>query len=127
MKTQDKLYNQHNENKEWTSKLKFYKEELEILKKRLAEIAARNNQSDVLKEVEHFQNQFIVQRNNIDEIAHAVNLNEEALIDEVKKNPVAVDRRKVNDHAHERDLVESLEKSLNDIRSEFNRFAAKWL
>lgn len=127
MKAQDKIYDQHNENIEWVNKLKFYKEEIEILKKRLAEIAAKNNQQDVLKDVERFQNQFIIQRNNIDEIAHTVNLNETQLMEEVKKNPVAVDRRKVDDHADERELVNGFEKNLNELRTEFNRFAAKWL
>lgn len=127
MKEQGKIYSQHSENTEWSNKLNFYRDELDILKKRLAEIAAKNNQQEVMKEVEHFQNQFIIQSNNIDEIAHTVRMNEKTLVEEMRKNPVAVDHRKVDDHTDERELVNGFEKNLIEIRNEFNRFASKWL
>lgn len=127
MKEQEKIYTLHAENTEWTNKLKFYKDEIELLKGRLAEIASKNNHSDVLKSVEHFQNQFIIQKNNIDEISHAVKMGEEKLISEIQKNPVAVDHKKMPDHSKERDLVEGFEKNFNAIRSEFKTFAAKWM
>jgi CBS-domain-containing membrane protein len=127
MKEQEKIYTQHSENMEWANKLKFYKEELEVLKTRLAEITSKNNNQEVLKEVEHFQNQFIIQRNNIDTIAHEVKMNEEKLMAEIKSNPVAADHRKVEYHTKEKDMVNSFEKNMNEIRSEFNRFASKWM
>ncbi len=49
MKEQEKIYTQHNENMEWNSALKFYKEELDLLKARLAEIASKNNNQEVMK------------------------------------------------------------------------------
>ena len=127
MKEQEKIYTLHAENSEWTGKLKFYKDEIEILNGRLAEIASKNNHNDVLKSVEHFQNQFIIQKNNIDEISHTVKMDEEKLIGEIQKNPVAVDHKKMPDHTRERELVESFEKNFNEIRSEFKLFAAKWM
>jgi hypothetical protein len=127
MEAQGTIYTQHEENKEWTSKLSFYKDEIKILTGRVEELAAKNTSSDVLVGVEHFQNQLIIQRNNIDEILHLVKLNEEALIAEVNANPVAVDHRKVEYHAKEKDMVESFEKNFNELRAEFNEFASKWM
>ena len=127
MKEQEKIYTQHNENMEWNSALKFYKEELDLLKARLAEIASKNNNQEVMKEVEHFQNQFIIQRDNIDRISHEVKMNEEKLIADIKNNPTAVDHRKVDYHNKEKDLVTGFEKNMNEIRSEFKRFASKWM
>ncbi|MBP5982314.1 MAG: hypothetical protein KA734_01220 [Fluviicola sp.] len=121
------IYQQHEENKTWINSLQFYKEDLVIFEKRLEEIAGKNSNKEVLAFVEHFQNQFIIQRNNIDEIAHTVNENEQALIKEINANPVAVDHRKVENHATEKDLVLSFEKNFNDLRSEYNRFSAKWM
>ena len=72
MNSKDTIYNQHAENAEWTSKLNFYKDEVAIMRSRLEEITSKNNDKDVLAKVEHFQNQFIIQKNNNDEIAHAV-------------------------------------------------------
>ncbi|HLP56176.1 MAG TPA: hypothetical protein VK151_14160 [Fluviicola sp.] len=127
MNQKESIYKQHEENTEWISKLNFYKDEIEILKGRLEEITSKNNAKEVLMQVEYFQNQWIIQRNNIDEISHQVRANEAALIDEINSNPVAVDRRKMEYHAQEQDLVDSFEKNFNNIRKEFNTFSAKWM
>ena len=127
MSSNESIYNQHSENTEWKSKLNFYKDEVVILTGRLEEIASKNSGKDALAEVEKYQNQLIVQRNNIDEIAHLVNLNEQALIEVIKSNPVAVDHRKVEYHSKERELVDSFETNFNNLREDFNRFASKWM
>ncbi len=127
MATNESIYKQHEENTEWLKKLDFYKDEISILKGRLEELATKNNAQDVLAEVEHFQNQFIIQRNNIDEIAHKVREHEQSLLEEIKSNPVAVDHRKVEYHAVEQDLVNSFEKVFNEVREDFNKFSSKWM
>jgi hypothetical protein len=127
MSTQESIYKQHEENTEWTNKLNFYKEEISILTGRLEEIASKNSGGEALSEVEHFQNQFIIQKNNIDEIKHEVKMNEEQLLTEIKNNPTAVDHRKTEYHAKEKDLVQSFENNFNDLRDSFNKFAAKWM
>jgi hypothetical protein len=127
MATNESIYKQHEENTEWLKKLDFYKDEISILKGRLEELATKNNAQEVLAEVERFQNQFIIQRNNIDEIAHKVREHEQSLLEEIKSNPVAVDHRKVEYHAVEQDLVNSFEKVFNEVREDFNKFSAKWM
>jgi hypothetical protein len=127
MEAQGTIYTQHKENKEWISKLAFYKDEIKILTGRVEELASKNTFNEVLVGVEHFQNQLIIQRNNIDEILHLVKLNEEVLIEEINANPVAVDHRKVEYHSNEKDMVESFEKNFNELRAEFKEFASKWM
>lgn len=127
MSTTEGIYTQHEENTTWINKLDFYKDEIKILTGRLEEITSKNNHDDVLAQVEHFQNQWIIQRNNIDEIAHLVKANEARLLAEINDNPVAVDHRKMEYHSQEKELVESFEKNFNEIRGEFNGFAAKWM
>ena len=63
--------------------------------------------------MEHFQNQFIIQRNNIDEIMHLIKQNENAIIEEINSNPVAVDHRKVKAHTEEKEQMESFEKKIH--------------
>jgi hypothetical protein len=127
MKTEEKIYTQHAENSEWMNKLKFYKDEISILDKRLGEIAAKNNHQEVLAKVEHFQNQFIIQKNNIEEITHAIGKHEAALEKEIDKNPTAVEHRKFEFHDRQKEQVESFEKNFSTIRNEFNQFSAKWM
>jgi NAD-dependent SIR2 family protein deacetylase len=121
------IIDQHLENQDWLKRLDFYKEEINILKERLEEVTKRNNAPDFLKGVEHFQNQFFIQRNNIDELAHSIKMNEQGLVREVHSNPVAVDHRKVESHQSESDFIEYLEKNFAELRMEYNRFLAKWM
>jgi hypothetical protein len=97
------------------------------MKGRLGEIASKNNQQDVLVQVEHFQNQLIVQKNNIDELAHTIKVDENSLEKEVNKNPVAVDHREMPSHSKEKEAVDAFEKNFNELRAEFKTFAAKWM
>lgn len=127
MTTKAKIIDQHLENQDWLKRLDFYKEEIVILKKRLDEVTSKNNASDFLKDVEHFQNQFIVQRNNIDELAHAIKMNETKLVKEVHTNPIAVDHRKVESHEAEADFIGYFEKNFAQLRGEYNQFLTKWM
>lgn len=121
------IYDQHLENQDWLKRLDFYKEDLTILRERLDEVTSKNNQTDFLKSVEHFQNQFIIQRNHIDELAHEIRANENTLVSEIEENPVAVDHRKVENHDAEADFMVFFEKNFAELRAEFNVFLAKWM
>lgn len=127
MEKKELIFNQHQENQDWLSRLNFYKEEIQILKERLGEVTAKNNAPDVLAKVEHFQNQFIIQRNNIDELAHAIKVNEDQLVREIQKNEVASDHRSVEYHQKESDFLHYFESNFATLRAEFNHFISKWM
>jgi len=112
---------------EWINKLKFYADEITLMKGRLSEIATKNSHQDVLTKVEHFQNQLIVQKNNIDELVHEIKADENRLEKEVNKNPIAVDHREMPSHVSEKEAIDSFEKNFNELRTEFKLFVAKWL
>lgn len=120
-----KVYDLHEENKEWLNKLAFYKDELKVMQNRVSEIASKNSAKDVLASVEHFQNQLIIQRNSIDELAHSINDHETYLVNRAKENPTAIDHRSVNDHPKMRDSFNSFEKVINELRKELNTFLSK--
>jgi hypothetical protein len=67
----------------------------------------------------------IVQRNNIDELAHSVNDHETYLVNRAKENPTAIDHRSVNDHPKMRESFNSFEKVMNELRKELNLFLSK--
>lgn len=127
MSQKEFIYKQHEENVEWSNKLYFYKDEIKILQHRLEEIAGKNNQKEVLALVEQFQNQLLIHRNTIDEIQHNITLSEDKLQEEIKREPVATDHRKMEYHQAEKEDLEIFEKVFNELREEFNRFAAKWM
>lgn len=119
------IYTQHGEHVEWLNKLSFYKDDIGIMQKRLEEISAKNTGLDIRKEVEHFQNQFIIQHNVIDEIKHHIGLEEDEIQSAIKKNPVATDHKKTEDHTAEREMVENFESNFNKLRHEFILFLSK--
>ena len=127
MKTTDTIFNQHSENVTFMQKLFFYKDEIAVMKTRIAEVASKNSSKDVLAQIEHFQNQLIVQANNIDMIKHDVAQNEKRLEANINKNETASDHRKVDDHFFEREQVEGFEKHFNELRAELKAFLAKWM
>ena len=127
MKEKTFIFDQHAENQDWLKRLDFYKEELLIVNERLEELTRKNNDSNFLKEVEHFQNQFVIQRNSIDELGHNIRSNENQLIQEINQNPVAVDHRKVETHEAEAEFMGYFEKNFANLRAEFNQFASKWM
>jgi hypothetical protein len=107
--------------------LEFYKQELGILQERLDEIAAANTGKEVMEQVEHFQNQFIIHKNAIEEIAHDVNCNNESIEKQLLKTEVFVSVETATAHQNIHEQYQTEEKIFNELRHEFNRFAAKWL
>lgn len=105
----------------------FYKEELKILQDRLDEVAAKNSSFEARQGIEHFQNQFLMHRNNIDELKHKVNLINEELSREIHQYGDHIIKEKLDEldvlHAE----FTGLEKVILDMRREFNVFLAKWM
>lgn len=120
-----KIFEMHQEHAEWLNKLSFYKDELGIMKSRLAEIAQKNSSGDVLAKVEHFQNQFIVQAEQLDIVKHNINEHEVYLQQRLNENQVAADRQTSSDSPQIRESVESFERIFNGLRQEFNQFLSK--
>ncbi len=111
----------------WLKGFGFYKDELDIMESRLAEIASRNTTFEARQGVEHFQNQFIVQRNNIDELKHEVNLYVEKLGVDAQQHGGRMESNMVAGHAALHEKYEDFERVMNILRHEFNEFLSKWM
>jgi L-lactate utilization protein LutC len=126
MKNEEKyITEEHQDHVKWTKDLEFYTEDLAFLRKQLEEVSSKNTATEVKQEVEKYQNQFIIQKNEIDILNHAINAEEELLVENVVDNPVAVDHRKVEDNVSLRDRVETFAKLFKEMKGEFNTFLAK--
>jgi arginine deiminase len=115
------------EHGEWLKALDRHKEEIHDMERRLADVAARNSAFEARQGIEHFQNQFVVQRNNIDELRHRVHEHD----DRVKKHEGQPQwsHEETRDGAHGaiRSEFEAFKKVLKELREEFNQFTAKWV
>ncbi len=115
----------HNDHKLWLNTLDFCKQEIGILEHRMEENAQRNTQGEVLAELEHFQNQYIRQREVIDELRHELKQHENALEKEVRDHPVAVEHRLFHDHTTHREAMATFEKLYRELKTEFQHWLAK--
>lgn len=127
MDSKKTIYQLHEEHKTWLNMLLFYKDELSIMGNRIAEIARKNTAMEVLSMVERYQNQLIIQKEQIDILSHEIRGHESVLEAAVKENPTAVDHQKFSDHPQLREKVEVFEKMFNDLRAELIRFLSKWM
>jgi hypothetical protein len=115
------------EHGQWLGSLDFYEKELDILENRLAEVAEKNTDAEARAGVEHFQNQFIVQRNNIDELKHTVNEHKHLVFEDAKHHAGHVESLRVDEYKKIDDSVKTFEKIIKDLRHEFNNFLSKWM
>lgn len=127
MKTTKTIYQLHEDHKIWLNKLAFYEDEILIMKGRLTEIVKKNTSKEVLAFVEHFQNQLIVQKEQIDILNHEVNSHEASIEAKANKKSVASGQKKFFDHSEQRDKIESFESNFNDLRKELIHFLSKWM
>jgi hypothetical protein len=111
----------------WLKNLEFYDGELDILEDRLLEIVKKNNGREAMEGVEHFQNQFIIQRNNLDELRHAINEHNATAAADAEAHAARIKTSLVTEHVELEDRYNRLDKLINELRLEFNRFVAKWL
>lgn len=97
------------------------------MQERLEEITNDNTGREVLEEVEHFQNQILIQRNHIDELKHGLHANIHEMKQQLEAAPDFVSESSENENEDLYQQYLTTEKIINELRKEFNRFAAKWM
>ena len=118
----------HLEHEIWSKEFLFYQDELIILNKYLVEVATKNTSKEVLGEVEHFQNQFIRQKEVLDELKHDIRQSEKQLVTQIKSlSDSQIERLTVEDQEQLRDAVVTYKKIYAELKGEFLNFVAKWL
>ena len=116
----------HTEYRSWMSELNFCKEEICIFERHLEAVV--NNTEDVVvrAEVEHFQNQFIRQKEVIDELKHKLHISERLLAGFVKElSGLGLESIKMDNHCKLRDEVLIFRKLYGELKVDFRAFEAE--
>ena len=115
----------HHQALDWTRELEFYAEELKILSNRLEEVSRKNNGHETMTMVEHFQNKFIMVKEQVDVLKHETKMREEHIEKTATSKPNHINEHfKVgNDKIF--DQMADLSKNLATTRYEFNHFLSK--
>lgn len=118
----------HLEYQLWTRELVFYKEEIKIFEDHLEAILQRNNKNGVPAQVEHFQNQFILQKEVIDFLKHDLIVSEIQLADFAQGlSGEGIDSIKMDNHGRLRERMSTFRKIFKEIKGEFRRFEMQWM
>ncbi len=117
----------HFELKVWLNELNFFKEEVGFFENRLMEVARKNTDREMMIELEHFQNQFIRQKEVIDETRHDVKQAENQLELFAHDHPIASDHIYFDDHGSLRESMNIFRDIYTDLKKNFLRFLAKWM
>lgn len=115
--------NMHNQ---WLRALNFYKTEIAIHKGILTEIAGKNTGTDVMKQVEHFENQFKIQNNNISVLLHEIHNNVSNIAKQAAASSAGyIDGALLEEHRALSAKTEAQERISSDLVHEFRRFAER--
>jgi len=120
-----KLDQYQHENLSWSRSLEFFKQENAHLKDRLTQVVDKTSDRNFLAQAEHFQNQFIIKDEFIDELKHDVNEQARMIKDYSKKGLNGLEVgvtpfSSVQEKLREQMLY--LEKDFSALRNEFNTY-----
>ncbi len=105
----------------WERLLDFFKQENSHLKTRLSEVLDDKTDKDFLALAEHFQNQFILKDEFVDEMSHDVREQEKTLV-VVAEKKANIEERLIKKQQKIRNEMEFLEKDFNRMKNEFNKY-----
>lgn len=116
----------HSEITEWKADVELVRSEIMTFQDQLKDIAEKNNHEEVLKGVEHFQNQFIRQLEVSDELLHDLHeadhqLGEETLSGEDSDSIYTEPNTELKDRA------EIFNNLFQELKNEFHLFLEKWM
>lgn len=114
----------HFDHELWLAEMTFWKEEIDILDKYLAAVIVSLSDTDSRGEVDHFQNQFFIQRNFINSLKNDVKA-QEKLISQLENDITnrMLQQKKADDEYEIRDKMLTNEKLYNELKQSFR----KWL
>ncbi len=115
------------EHAEWLSELSFHKDELAIFKKQLTDVAGKNTAVEIMKLVEHFENQFLVRTENIDILHHDINEHLGKIAQGLQEKTNQLLRDEASHHRTLKEKYNTESKLFADLKAEFNKFLSKVL
>lgn len=117
----------HFEHKQWRRELLFWEDELKSLHKRLSELVLRWTNKEMLAQLEQYQNKFIIQENEIDELEDFINLHELKISEQTKKGIDALDLQLVKKHNEIREQMDAQRNLYSELKGNFFRFLSKYM
>ena len=118
----------HLEYRLWMNELSFCKEEINLFESHLEILVKKNTDVIVRAQIEHFQNQFIREKEVIDELRHKLHISERQLAGFVKElSGLGLESIKMDNHGNLREDMKTFRKIYSELKKEFRHFEATWM
>ncbi|HJU46391.1 MAG TPA: hypothetical protein VJ647_06375 [Chitinophagaceae bacterium] len=115
----------HRELQDWHNSLKFYADEIQVFKDRLAEVVNKNTKLNLLSRAEHFQNQFIVQKEQFDLLTHDINTQELTIRKNINTEYQSINSPVLEAQHRLRERIQSAEKIFLELKHEFYSYLSQ--
>ena len=119
------VFSLHKEYNESISELNFYKREINTFQQRLAQLAIQSEPVEVRANLEQIQNQFILEKEVVDELIHKLHDSEKQLAGFVKEvSGLGLENMNMDNRPNLREDMHTFRKIYFDLKSRFKKFAA---
>lgn len=117
----------HFEHEHWRSELFFWEDELKTFKNRLSELVERYSSKEVLDQLEHYENQFVLHGAVIDDLLEEIEVHETQIASQTKYGKDALDTVFVKKHLDFRKRIETQRQIYADLKKDFFRFLSEYM
>jgi DNA-binding transcriptional regulator GbsR (MarR family) len=116
----------HLEHELWSKELGYWRDEIKVLEKYLTGLDYKKIPNEAGAEVEHFQNQFIRNKNVVHDLKHEVDNHEQLLrdVEKVEDNEELQDKF-LDIHSDLREKINTGRKIYSELKEEFRVWLAK--
>lgn len=119
--------NMHFEHQQWKGELDFWRDELKSFNNRLSELVTRWTDKDVLAQLEHFQNEFILHGGVIENLLETIEEHEMRIAQQSKTRTDVLDTLLTKKHIEFRDRIETQRDIYSELKKKFFRFLEKYM
>lgn len=119
--------NFHFEHQNWKSELAFWKDELKSFNNRLSEMITRWTSKEELKQLEHYQNEFILHGGVIEDLQETIEEHEASMAGHSKMGIESMDVALAKKHLEFRDRIQTQRQIYADLKKEFFSFLTKYM
>lgn len=117
----------HFEHKLWRRELFFWEDELRSFQNRLSELVKRWEDKEMLAQLEHYQNRFIVHEDVINKYQDHINVHESIIANTTKKSKGLLDIALVKKHIEFRNKMDVQRHIYRDLKDDFFKFLTKYM
>jgi len=111
---------QHQDHKEWLSKIDFYQDEIKIFQKELATVLHHHfDLYSIIEHVDEYRAILLKKLQKLDEMRRQIVLHEKAIAQNIDKNKVVI-----WDHLEVKKAITDFEKSFTQLKDNFRHFVS---